>query len=288
VKHLCPIRAAVIAALAVLAVGLTAQAQPGAPAPAPTPQHGYLGVMLVPARDAGAGIVVQEVTPDSPAAKSGLKSGDRVVKLGSDEVRDVGKFLQTVGTKKPGEKLTLGVMRDGKEQNLTVTLGEWPARTARAFPAPPGGLHPAFIGVQMQDLTPELKDRLKVQADAGAVITDVVPDSPAAKAGLKRDDVITAVDSRPVNGPTDLQGAIQTAVAGKEITLQVARGKEKLSIKATPREGQPGAPGFFPVPGDNRRPPTDIGPMGDPNQRIRELERRIDDLENRLRKLEKK
>src|SRR5207244_2180761 len=98
-------------------------------------------------------------------------------------------------------------------------------------------------GVQMQDLTPELKDRLKVQADAGAVVTDVVPDSPAAKAGLKRDDVITAVDSRPVKNPMDLQGAIQTAGAGKEITLQVARGNEKLSVKATPREGVPGAPG---------------------------------------------
>jgi len=274
-----PFRAAVIAALAVLALGLTAQAQPGAPA---QPPRGYLGVLLTPAPD---GVVVQEVTPDSPAAKSGLKTGDRVIKLGSEDVRDVEKFLQAVGAKKPGDKLALGVMRDGKEQKLSVTLGEWPARTARASPTPGGGRHPGFLGVQMQEMTPEMKDRLKVEADAGVVVTEVVPDSPAAKAGLKRDDVITAVNSQAVKSPMDLHNAIQTAGPGKDVTLQVAHGKEKRSLKATLGEG---APGFFPMPGDNRLPPMDVGPMFDQSHRIRDLERRIDDLESRLRKLEKK
>jgi serine protease Do len=274
-----PYRAAAITALAVLALGLTTQAQPGAPA---QPQRGYLGVLLTPAPD---GVVVQEVTPDSPAAKSGLKTGDRVVKLGNDDVRDVEKFLQAVGAKKPGDKLALSVMRDRKEQNLTVTLGNWPARTTRASPMPAGGRHPGFLGVQMQEMTPEMKDRLKVEADAGVVVTEVVPDSPAAKAGLKRDDVITTIDGHGVKAPMDLHNAIQTAGAGKDVTLQVAHGKDKRTLKATLGEG---TPGYFPMPGDNRLPPMDVGPMFDQSHRIRDLERRIDDLESRLRKLEKK
>ena len=267
--------------LVLLTVGLAVQAQPGSGAEAP---RGYLGILVSPA-EGGTGVVVQEVTADSPAAKAGLKNGDRIVKLGDEEVTDIDQFVRAVAAKKPGDKLVLSVRRDGKEQQLTVTLGERADRERFTFPELPGLRQPAFLGVQTQALTAELKERLHVAADAGAVITEVVPNSPAAKAGLRRDDVITAVDDRPVKGPADLRDAVQKAGPGKEVTLQVVRGKERLAIKATLREG---AFGFFVTPGEDRFPTVDVESMVDQGRRIRELERRVEELEKRLRTLEQK
>jgi serine protease Do len=140
-------------------------------------------------------------------------------------------------------------------------------------------------GVQTQALTSELKERLKVETDTGAVVTEVVPNSPAAKAGLKRDDVITAVEDRPVRAPADLRDAVQKAGTGKEVAVQVVRGKEKLSVVATLREG---VFGFFLTPGEDRFPTADVESMFEHGRRVRELERRIEELEKRLGELEKK
>src|SRR5262249_18568492 len=153
---------------------------------------GYLGVIVGPAEEGGNGILVLDVTPDSPAAQSGLKKGDKIVKLDDKEVPNVEQFLRAVAGKKPGDKINLGILRDGKEQNLGVTLGERPAPEAPTFPGMPGSRRPAFLGVQTQPLTPEIKRRLNIEAEAGVVVTEVVPRSPAAQTGLKRDDVITA------------------------------------------------------------------------------------------------
>jgi S1-C subfamily serine protease len=271
-----------IALLTILTAGSVVQAQPGDD---PATPRGFLGVLVGPAEGGEKGILLREVTPDGPAAKSGLKKGDRVVKLDDQEVRDPGMFLRAVAAKKPGDKLRLEFLREGKEQSLTVSLGERPARETPTFPDLPGPRRPAFLGVQTQALTPELKKRLDIEAEAGSVVTEVVPNSPADKAGLKRDDVITAVDDRSVKAPPDLRDALQKAGPGKDVTLKVVRGKEKLSLKATLREG---AFGFFLTPGEDRFPTVDVESMFDHGRRIRELERRIEELEKQLRELQKK
>jgi S1-C subfamily serine protease len=277
-----PVRSGVLALSLLLAAGVVVQAQPGGE---PANPRSYLGVLVGPAEEGGTGIVVREVTPDSSAAKAGLKAGDRIVKLNEGEVRDPAKFSSAVATRKPGEKLRLGILRDGKEQTLTVTLGERPAGNASPVPGFPAPRQPAFLGVQTQPLTPELKSRLHVEADGGAVVTEVVPNSPASQAGLKPDDVITAVDDHPVKTPIELRDAVQKAGPGKKVTLQVLRGKEKLSLGATLREG---AIGFFLTPGEDRFPTVDVESMLEQGRRIRELERRVDELEKRLREREKK
>jgi membrane-associated protease RseP (regulator of RpoE activity) len=117
------------------------------------------------------------------------------------------------------------------------------------------------------------------------VVTEVVANSPAANAGLNRDDVIVAVDDQPVKAPADLREAVQKAGPGKEVTLQVARGAERTSLKATLREGNFG---FFLTPSEERFPTIDVESMLDQGRHIRELERRVEELERRLRELEKK
>jgi C-terminal processing protease CtpA/Prc len=275
-----PVRSG-MACLVLLALGLIVGAQP---AVEKITQRGFLGVMVSSASEGQTGVMVSDVTPGSPAAQFGLKKGDRIFKFANEEARDVERFLPLVAAKKPGEKIALDIVRDGKDEKLTVTLGEWPAREATS-PNLPSAHRPAFLRVQAQAVTPKLKKRLNSEVDAGAVVTEVVPNSPAAKAGLQRDDVITALDDQPVRTPSELRDAVQKAGPGKEVAIQVVRGKERRSLKATLREG---AIGYFLTPGEERFPTVDVESMLDQSRRIGELERRVEELEKRLGELEKK
>jgi len=257
----------------------------------PAGPPGFLGVMVGPGDD-GKAVMIRDVAPGSPAATAGVKAGDRVVKVGKDEARDVDAFMKAVATHKPGDKLPLTVERDGKQQTLTATLGERPEPVARPQPPVPlvppvsqGGPAPAFVGVQVQPLTPELRDQLKVKAETGAVITEVAPGSPAEKGGLKKDDVVTAANDKPVRGPEDLREAVQHNGTDKDMALAVARGNEKVTVKVHPKAGSWGA--FF-TPGGDRLPPMDVGPMFDQGRRIRELEKRVAELEKKLQELDHK
>src|SRR5262245_38588082 len=150
--------------------------------------QGYLGALIGRDDQGAAGVMIGDVAPDSQAAKAGLRSGDRIVKLGDQQIQDDDKFLEAIEHKKAGEKLALVVMRDNKEQNFTVTLGDRPAQAHHAIEGQQG--RPVLLGVHMIDLTPDLQQRLNMDpAVWGALITDVIPNSPAAKAGLRRDDV---------------------------------------------------------------------------------------------------
>jgi predicted metalloprotease with PDZ domain len=141
----------------------------------------------------------------------------------------------------------------------------------------------SVLGVQVQPLTPELKKQLNADVEAGAVVTEVMPNSPAARAGLKRDDVITAVDGKPVKTPEELHAAVEKAGAGKSVKLQVVHGREQRSVKAALRDG---SFSHFQLPGEDRFP--DMESLFSQGRRLRELERRIDELEKRIRRLEKK
>lgn len=274
-----------VSVIACLVIFLTLALVTCAPASEPASPRVHLGITVSPSEEGKPGIVVKDVTPDGPAARSGLKEGDRIVKLENEVVRNVDSFLQAIAAKKPGDKLTLGIEREGSEQSLTVALAERPARDNFPLQELLGLGRPAFLGVQTQALTSELKDRLKVATETGAVITEVVPNSPAAKAGLKRDDVITAVEGQAVKTPEELRAAVQKAGPGKEIVLQLERGNEKLSVNATLRRG---AFGLFLTPGEDHFPTLDVQSMFDQGQRLRQLERRMEELDKRFRELEKK
>jgi len=248
----------------------------------------YLGVAITPAEN---GVAVREVTPDSPAAKAGLKSGDQIRKVDDTDVKDPDSFLQMVAGKKPGDKLNLHLTRDGQEQTITVTLGERPAspRTPLGGPqpqfrGPDSGRRPAFLGVQTQPLTPEVSKRLDINTK-GVLVTEVVAKSPAANAGIKTDDVITAIDNNPIEDPAQLREAVQRAGPGKDAAIQVTRGKENLNL--TVKLGEAPA-GGVPMPVGERFPSMDLGSLMDAGRKIQQLERRIDELEKRIKELEKK
>jgi S1-C subfamily serine protease len=202
----------------------------------------FLGVAVGPAaKDAGqAGALIRDLTTDSPAAKAGLKEGDLILKIDDKDVKAPDAVVDAVKNHKAGDKVKLQILRDGKEQAVEATLAERPVEPAmpllEGFPMQ----RAAFLGVMAHELTAEVKKELGVQADHGAVVGEVMPNTPAAKAGLKKDDVITEVNSQAVANPEQLRAAIQKLEPGKEATLKIIQGGESREVKVQLQAGSVG------------------------------------------------
>jgi serine protease Do len=150
--------------------------------------------------------VVADVTPDSPAAKAGIKSGDIITKFDGREVRDSRHLKLQVAQAAPGKALPITVNRDGKTRTLQVTPKELPGTelAARSGSSSSSDDNGTLNGVTVSDLDEAARSEMKVPAHIkGALVTDVRPDSPAYQAGLRPGDVILEIDRKAVNGAED-------------------------------------------------------------------------------------
>lgn len=259
----------------------------------------YLGIQPAPPAANSNAIVIGDVDPNGPAGKAGLKSGDRIVRVDDQAPASLDAFTDMLSKHKPGDKLSFVVQRDGKEEKINVTLSERPAEGAppatdrnqgrerdRDQEAPR-----AFLGVAMQDMSPQLKQRLGVNVDQGVIVAEVTPNSPAAKAGLQNGDVITQANGKAITASRQLFDAIQQVGAGKEVNLKVARGSDTRDVKVTLAE-PPADLGRTRIPGlggpGSGFPRIDIPRIGGDGDRMRALEKKIDDLEKRIQELEKR
>jgi S1-C subfamily serine protease len=247
------------------------------------PAPGYLGLGGETVPD---GVIVREVAPGGPAAQAGLKVGDLIAKVDGQKVKAFDALAEAVSRHKPGDKLTLSVRRDDAERDLVVTLGSRPGRIPPDLKLFPGAGRPAVLGVQSQALTPELKQRFGLSSDQGALVTEVIADSPAAKAGLKEQDLITALDGQRIANPQELREAVQKAGTGKEVALKIERGKETKELHAR-LEAAPG-PGAGLPRFDRPMIPGLGGDLFDTPAKVRDLEKKVQDLEKRIRDLEEK
>ena len=175
--------------------------------------RGYLGVNIGNLNEGLAkqfkvpdtsGALVDEVTHGGPAEKAGIKIGDVIRKLNGQTVEGRDQLTEMVTDLNPGTEVKLDIIRDGQPMTIHLTLGERPANLsimAGVGKAPSEG---ALRGITVQNLTPELRDRLGLSPDVrGVVITEIDPDSPAAQAGIQPGDVIEQINRHSVNSVAD-------------------------------------------------------------------------------------
>src|SRR4029077_10595197 len=126
-------------------------------------------------------------------AKAGLKIGDVITELNGKTVNDAGELQVEVGQKQPGTKLDLTVIRDGKSEQVPVTLEAMGARDKGAETASAENGKPRW-GIGLADLTPEIRQQTQAGNTVhGAVVEKVIPASSADDAGIQRGDIITEV-----------------------------------------------------------------------------------------------
>jgi serine protease Do len=204
-----------------------------------------------------SGVVIDEVQPDSPAAKAGFRKGDIVVEFDGERVRSTRQFTRVVQESVPGRQVQAVVVRDGQRTTLSVEPGTGsPFRymtdgnrfdILRAVPpvppvppAPPAPADPSWrfeqffgstgrLGITVDELSPQLAEYFG--ASQGVLVTSVADNSAAAKAGLKAGDVVTALDGTAVSSPADLRRRSQRLEDGAEFTLGVVRDRKSLTLK---------------------------------------------------------
>jgi len=178
--------------------------------------------------DSPRGVLVSDVSHDSAAAEAGIQSGDIIIELDGKPVVDVGSFRNHIALSKPGEKVTLTVLRDGKEKTLKAKLqalaGEEVAQSTK---------HEIDNwGFTVSSLTPDIAARLNYQGQSGVVITRVDGSSPAGRAGLRRGMLIQEVDRRMISSLADFDQAVHNADE-HEMLLRIRNGDDSFYVALT-------------------------------------------------------
>jgi serine protease Do len=195
--------------------------------------------------DQPSGALVASVTPNSPAAKAGVKQGDVITAAGGHKVKQVGDLPRIVAAAPPGQPLDLTVLRGGKEMKLAATLGELSESPKQTAAATQEEDHSGALGLQLSALTTELRRQYRIPKDVdGVVVTKVADQSPAASAGLQPGDVLVSVDQKPVDTPAKAAEQLKEAAAKGNVLLLVNRkGSSQfvgLSVSRGSATGKPG------------------------------------------------
>jgi len=171
------------------------------------------------------GILVSQVAPGSPAERSGLKVGDIIVAVDGEKVREVRELQFRIMKTPPGTEITLTILRGGKEQTIKAKVGEMPEEVSFGQPREQVG----ELGLSLRDLSPEEVSRFGVK---GVFVDGVAPGSLAQRSGLRRGDIILAVNNEPVESPSQFNEKIERAKSEQRtrVLLLIRRGGNNLYV----------------------------------------------------------
>ncbi len=232
----------------------------------------------------GVGLVVTHV---AQGVDNGLKQHDVLHKLGDQVLTNADQLRKLLDAHEAGAQVTFTVIRGGKPIEVTVTLPQKPQ-------LPQAGVAPArvratFLGVATEPISPQVAAQLGLEGKGGIVTVGVIDDSPAARVGLQRHDIILKVDDQPVSHPDELRKLIRTKKAGDEVTLEILREGKPRTIKAKLEEREVvDAPAVIGPDQLMLMPPFNFG-EGDPfeqHQRmLREMNEELARINERMRKM---
>jgi serine protease Do len=201
--------------------------------------RGYLGVLIQKVTpeiaeslgmDKGHGALVANVSKDGPAEKAGVKVGDVIIEFDGKEIKDSGDLPIIVARTPVDRKVRMKVLRDKKELQLTVGVGELKDEEVVAS-APEKG----ELGMTVQKLTPQIAESLGLEKADGVVVSAVDPGSVADEAGIRRGDVILEVDRKPIRSIDEYKKAVGGIRKGKGVLLLVRRGESTLFLALKPQ-----------------------------------------------------
>jgi len=216
--------------------------------------RGQLGVLMQPITDDMAktfklsnasGAAVTQVTPGSGAEKAGLRPGDIILAYNGQAIGQVADLPPLVGITPPGSKATLQILRDGKKQDVAVTVGEMKRDSKAALASDAGGDTPAAragssaLGLAVEDVDGDTRKQLGLKAGEGVLISNVTGPV-AARAGLQPGDVILMVNQQRVGSAAAFRDATKNVRPGDTVLLLARHGDQSGFIGLTVPSGKGG------------------------------------------------
>lgn len=201
-------------------------------------ERGYMGIQfdeLTPGVAASLGldkdtkgVIVMDVVEDSAAEEGGLKQYDVIVEFNNEPVESGNEFLNRVAMLKPGSKISLVVMRDGKRKPFTMKLGKRPPQE-ELF----GTLKPETteeLGFAVQDLTDEWAERFGYENEKGVIVTEVDPGSQAAEKGISPGTLIKEVNRKQIRNTKEFNEEIKKAKksGGAMLLVKLVNGHTRI------------------------------------------------------------
>jgi serine protease Do len=181
----------------------------------------------------GSGVTVSSVVAGSPADQAGLKVGDTITSVDGKKVSKGSELVADIASRKPGSKVNLSFLRNGKTQETSVTIAD----RAKLFAARLGDDQEngdestpkqSKFGVTVRKVTPEMADRLDMPAGKGVIVQDVRPNSFAEDVNLGRGDIILEVNKQPVNSEDDFAKIESSLKSGQDVVFLVrSRGSSR-------------------------------------------------------------
>jgi serine protease Do len=197
--------------------------------------------------DLGQGALVVEVRPNTPASKAGITELDIVLEFAGQKIKDQSHLQGIVEALEVGKSYPCVVLRDGKRVQLDVTVEEMPDDFTDALrrsqprgdetPTEPEPTKFDALGLQVDELTADLKDQMGIDATVtGVLVSSVDPDGLAAAQGLQAGDVVVKVGSKSVKTPREYHTALEGLSIEKGIVLLVRRGDASTVVILKPDE----------------------------------------------------
>jgi membrane-associated protease RseP (regulator of RpoE activity) len=220
--------------------------------------------------DEKTGVMVNEVVDDSPAARAGLEDGDIILSFNGEKITDYGDLTNAVRKTSPGDEVEVVVLRAGQKRNFDVEVGQHEAKNV-FFMSGDGDVHAphfehfesdggnvwvmsddedgvtwnvkkndfvhssdrGYMGVHLDDINEQMGEYFGVEGGEGALVTEVVEDSPAAAAGLKAGDVIVRLGGNEIDSPATLHKVIAGTEPEQQMAVEVVRKGEVKSLNLT-------------------------------------------------------
>ena len=170
--------------------------------------------------DKPMGALITAVLDDTPAAEFGLQRSDVIVAINDEAIKNVNHLRATVAMSKPTTTVSISILRDGQTQDISVTLSERSEQVVQH-----GKDSKEYVdlwkGLSVQNLTVDLAEKLRHTSDEGVLIAGVTPGSAAAKAGLRKGELILEVENQPIHSVVEFKAAVEKAMGEAKTLLLV-------------------------------------------------------------------
>jgi serine protease Do len=178
------------------------------------------------------GALVSDVIEDSPASRADIRRGDVIVSFDGHKIKEMDQLPRMVAGTEIGRKARIGLVREGKYQDVDVIIGEMKDEKKETAEISPEA--EKNFGLVVQNINPDIARHLSLKDRRGVIVTDIRPGSPAEEADLRPGDIIREINRRPIKNIEDFKEVMRRANTRDGVVMLVKR--ENVSFYAVMRD----------------------------------------------------